>query len=125
MVYYTVKIPRRDYFGNIEYDEEERTKYVKEPYWDYKVKKIPFEYSYSLVTFDMSELFSANATDSVYEKQTLLFAKELEVYKHYMFSPAQRKIVYDNYWATFMVRFCQLTEKLLLIRLKIKKVNLF
>lgn len=49
----------------------------------------------------MSELISANATDSVYEKQTLLFAKELEVYKHYMFSPAQRKIVYDNYWATF------------------------
>ena len=37
LVYYTVKIPRRDYFGNIEYDEEERTKYVKEPYWDYKV----------------------------------------------------------------------------------------
>lgn len=101
LVYYTVNIPRRDYFGNIEYDEEKRTKYVKEPYWDYKVKKIPFEYSYSLVTFDMSELISANATDSVYEKQTLLFAKELEVYKHYMFSPAQRKIVYDNYWATF------------------------
>lgn len=101
LVYYTVNIPRRDYFGNIEYDEEERTKYVKEPYWDYKIKKIPFEYSYSLVTFDMSELISANATDSVYEKQTLLFAKELEVYKHYMFSPAQRKIVYDNYWATF------------------------
>lgn len=101
LVYYTVNIPRRDYFGNIEYDEEERTKYVKEPYWDYKIKKIPFEYSYSLVTFDMSELISANATDSVYEKQTLLFAKELEVYKHCMFSPAQRKIVYDNYWATF------------------------
>lgn len=92
LVYYTVNIPRRDYFGNIEYDEEKRTKYVKEPYWDYKVKKIPFEYSYSLVTFDMSELISANATDSVYEKQTLLFAKELEVYKHYMFSPAQRKM---------------------------------
>lgn len=101
LVYYTVNIPRRDYFGNIEYDEEERTKIVKEPYWDYKVKKIPFEYSYSLVTFDMSESISANATDSVYEKQTLLFAKELEVYKHYMFSPAQRKIVYDNDWATF------------------------
>lgn len=49
LVYYTVNIPRRDYFGNIEYDEEKRTKYVKEPYWDYKVKKIPFEYSYSLV----------------------------------------------------------------------------
>lgn len=125
LVYYTVNIPRRDYFGNIEYDEEKRTKYVKEPYWDYKVKKIPFEYSYSLVTFDMSELISANATDSVYEKQTLLFAKELEVYKHYMFSPAQRKLSMIIIGLLFMVRFCQLTEKLLLIRLKIKKVNLF
>ncbi|MBV3440907.1 hypothetical protein KSW89_07400 [Prevotella copri] len=118
LVYYTVNIPRRDYFGNIEYDEEKRTKYVKEPYWDYKVKKIPFEYSYSLVTFDMSELISANATDSVYEKQTLLFAKELEVYKHYMFSPAQRKIVYDNYWATFYGKILPTNRKAYMLEVR-------
>lgn len=32
LAYYTVRVPRRDYFGFIEYDEEERSKIVKEPY---------------------------------------------------------------------------------------------
>lgn len=54
-----------------------------------------------MTTFDLSDSIPSNATNSVYEELTLRFAKELGVYKYYMFSPAQRKISMDDEWATF------------------------
>ncbi len=105
-VSYLAKEPRRyydgslvrDYFGNVEYEEVEKVKYVTEPYWDYTVKKLPFKYTYSLTTFDLSDSISSNTPDSVYENLTKQFVGQLSSYKSFKFSPAQWKCVDENDW---------------------------
>lgn len=86
----------RDYFGNIEYKDVEKVKYVTEPYWDYTIKELPFKYTYSLTTFDLSDSISSSTPDSVYEHITKQFVGQLGSYKNFMFSPTQWKLDDEN-----------------------------
>lgn len=98
-IHYVSKEPRRyydgslirDYWGDIKYKEVEKVKYVTGPYWKYETKRVPFKYTYTLTTFDLSDSISSNTPDSIYEEITRQFAGLLTSYKNYEFSPSQRK----------------------------------
>lgn len=108
-VYYTEKVPRRyfngeivrDFWGQIEYEEVEKVKYVNEPYWDRRLATAPYKFSYTFSIFDLADSISFYATDNVYSNLTKQFANQLTSYKNWKFSPNQLKCGRSANWACF------------------------